>query len=127
VLLTTQYLDEADRLARQIAVVDEGRVVAQGTAAQLKANIGDNVLTVRVANPADVGCASAVLADLATGEGSRVDVVDGEIRVVVADSAASAEAVRRLDAQHVPITTVELQAPSLDDVFLRLTAQQEAA
>jgi daunorubicin resistance ABC transporter ATP-binding subunit len=122
VLLTTQYLEEADRLAQRIAVVDRGRVAAEGTAAQLKATIGGNVLSVRVAEPALVPAATAALADLAT-DTRRVDAGDGEIRLAVSDSAASAEAVRRLDARSLPIATVELQQPSLDDVFLSLTGR----
>jgi len=117
VLLTTQYLDEADRLAQQIAVVDHGRIAAQGTPGQLKATIGGNVLRVRVADPADLADVSAALAGLGAGEQPRVDPADGEIRLAVAAPAASAEALRRLDARQVPIAAIELQQPSLDDVF----------
>jgi ABC-2 type transport system ATP-binding protein len=121
VLLTTQYLEEADRLAQQIAVVDHGRIVAQGTAAQLKATIASNLLRVRLADPTDLADAAAALTSLAAGEQPRVDAGDAEIRLAVTDPAASAEAVRRLDAQRLPILAVELQQPSLDDVFLTLT------
>jgi daunorubicin resistance ABC transporter ATP-binding subunit len=124
VLLTTQYLEEADRLAQQIAVVDQGRIAAQGTAAELKAGIGGNVLSVRVANPVDLAHATATLAGLTAGEQPRVDAADGEIRLAVADPAASAEAIRRLDARQVPIAAVELQQASLDDVFLTLTGHR---
>jgi ABC-2 type transport system ATP-binding protein len=123
VLLTTQYLEEADRLAAQIALVDHGRIAAHGTPAQLKATIGGNVLSVRVANPADARDAAAVLADMGADDQPRVDAADGEIRVAVADPAASAEAIRRLDARGLPIAAVELQRPSLDDVFLALTGR----
>jgi ABC-2 type transport system ATP-binding protein len=123
VLLTTQYLEEADRLAQQIAVVDHGRIAAQGTAAQLKASIGGSVLRVRLADPADLADARAALASLATGEQPRGDAADGEIRLAVADAGASAEAIRRLDAQRLPVAAVELQQPSLDDVFLSLTGR----
>jgi daunorubicin resistance ABC transporter ATP-binding subunit len=123
VLLTTQYLDEADRLAQRIALVDRGRIAAQGTPAQLKATVGGNVLSVRVADPADTRHASAALADMGTDEQPRVDAANGEIRVPVADPAASAEAIRRLDACGLPIAAVELQRPSLDDVFLALTGR----
>jgi ABC-type multidrug transport system ATPase subunit len=109
VLLTTQYLEEADRLAQQIAVVDHGRIAAQGTPAQLKASVGGNVLSVRVVNPADVPDVTATLASLAAGEQPRVDAAEGEIRLAVHDPAASAEAIRRLDARGLPIATVELQ------------------
>jgi ABC-type multidrug transport system ATPase subunit len=123
VLLTTQYLDEADRLAQRIAVVDHGRIAAQGTAAQLKAAIGGNLLSVRLADSADVPRASAALASLATGDEPRLDAADGEIRLAVADPTASAEAVRCLDAERLPILAVEVQQPSLDDVFLTLTGR----
>jgi daunorubicin resistance ABC transporter ATP-binding subunit len=123
VLLTTQYLEEADRLAQRIAVVDHGRMAAEGTAAQLKATIGGNVLSVHLADPAGAPDAVAALASLAAGEQPRVDATDGEIRLTVADPAASAEALRRLDARGLPVTAIELHQPSLDDVFLALTGR----
>jgi ABC-type multidrug transport system ATPase subunit len=123
VLLTTQYLDEADRLAQRIAVVDRGRIAAEGTAAQLKAAIGGNVLSVRVSDPADVADAAAALTELSAGEQPYVDASDGEIRLAVADPDASAEAVRRLDARRLRIASIELEQPSLDDVFLALTGR----
>jgi ABC-2 type transport system ATP-binding protein len=127
VLLTTQDLDEADRLAQRIGVVDHGRIAAQGTPAELKAAIGGNVLRVRVADRALVTDAAAALADLSTGDEARVDEASGEIRLPVADPAASAEAVRRLDGRRVAIAAVELQQPSLDDVFLTLTGRPAQA
>ncbi len=125
VLLTSQYLEEADRLADQIAVVDQGRIAAQGTAAQLKATIGGNVLSVRVADPSTLRDASAALADLGAAQPSGTDSererANDEIRLVVADPAASAEALRRLDARQLAVAAIELHQPSLDDVFLTLT------
>ncbi|MDO8186934.1 ATP-binding cassette domain-containing protein [Conexibacter sp. JD483] len=126
VLLTTQYLEEADRLAQRIAVVDHGRIVAQGTANELKATIGTELLSVRIADPARIADAAAALAELATGEEPLVDAAAGEIRFAVADPALSAEAVRRLDARGLAIAAVELQQPSLDDVFLTLTGRRAA-
>jgi ABC-2 type transport system ATP-binding protein len=123
VLLTTQYLEEADRLAQQIAVVDHGRIAAQGTPAQLKATIGGSVLSVRIADPAVLPDASAALGRLCAGEQARVDATDGEIRLPVSDPAVSAEAVRLLDSLRFPIAAIELQQPSLDDVFLALTGR----
>jgi daunorubicin resistance ABC transporter ATP-binding subunit len=123
VLLTTQYLEEADRLAQRIAVVDRGRIAAQGTAAQLKTGIGGSVLSVRLVDATDVREATAALADLTAGEPPHVDADDGAIRLAVAAPAASAEAVRRLDARRLPIAGVDLQEPSLDDVFLTLTGR----
>ncbi len=126
VLLTTQYLDEADRLAQQIALVDQGRIVAQGTAPQLKARIGGSVLNVHLADPAQLPLAAAALASLTAADAPRLDAADGGIRLAVADPAASAEALRRLDARHVAIASIELQQPSLDDVFLTLTGRPAA-
>jgi daunorubicin resistance ABC transporter ATP-binding subunit len=126
VLLTTQYLQEADRLAQQIAVVDHGRIVAQGTAAQLKSTIGGNVLVVRLADPADIAGASAALADLGAGEQPRVDAANSEIRLAVTEPAASAKALRRLDALQLAIASIELRQPSLDEVFLALTGRPAA-
>jgi daunorubicin resistance ABC transporter ATP-binding subunit len=122
ILLTTQYLEEADRLAQQIAVIDHGQLAAQGTAAQLKATVGSQLLAVRVSNPARTAEAAAILADLAGGEQPAAnDAATGEIRVPVTDPGASAEAIRRLDARGILVATVQLQQPSLDDVFLTLT------
>jgi ABC-type multidrug transport system ATPase subunit len=123
VLLTTQYLEEADRLAQRIAVVDRGRVAAEGTASALKATVGSELLAVRVADPASATEAAALLADVAAGDEPLVDAT-GEIRLAVADPGASAEAVRRLDARGLPIAAIELQQPSLDDVFLTLTGRR---
>jgi ABC-2 type transport system ATP-binding protein len=123
ILLTTQYLEEADRLAQEIAVLDHGRIVAQGTAAELKAQIGTEVLTVRPSDPANGAHGSELLADLATLEAPVVDPGTGEIRLAVTDSSASAEAIRRLDAHGIAVAAVQLQAPSLDDVFLTLTGR----
>ena len=125
ILLTTQYLDEADRLAQRIAVIDRGRVAAEGTALELKAMVGAEVLVVRV-EPASTSDAVAVLADLCTGEEPIVDAAGGEIRLPVADPRASAEAVRRFDAHNLPLASVEVLQPSLDDVFLTLTRRPAA-
>ena len=125
VLLTTQYLEEADRLAQRIAVVDHGRIAAEGTAAELKATVGSET-----SSPS----ASPIPQPRRRRRGARsptsppatqplVDTAAGEIRLAVADPAASAEAVRRLDAQRLAIAAVELQQPSLDDVFLTLTGR----
>ncbi len=122
VLLTTQYLDEADRLAQRIAVIDHGRVAAEGTPLELKAMVGAEVLVVRV-EPPSTPDAVAVLADLCTGDEPIVDRAAGEIRLPVADARASAEAVRRFDAHNLPLASIEVLQPSLDDVFLTLTGR----
>ncbi len=122
VLLTTQYLEEADRLAQRIAVVDHGRIAAEGTAAELKALIGGSVLSIRIADPAAASGAAEMLGSL-SAEPPRVNTADGEIRLAVADPAVSAEALRRLDARAVAIASIELEQPSLDDVFMTLTGR----
>ncbi|HEX3690200.1 MAG TPA: ATP-binding cassette domain-containing protein [Solirubrobacteraceae bacterium] len=121
VLLTTQYLEEADRLASRIAVVDCGRIVAEGTASQLKAMVGGSVLTVRLADPDRIAEAAEAVAGLSVGEEPHVVAGEREIRLTVSDPSASSEAIRRLDARHLALVSVELQQPSLDDVFLTLT------
>ncbi|MEO6858453.1 MAG: ATP-binding cassette domain-containing protein [Solirubrobacteraceae bacterium] len=123
VLLTTQYLEEADRLAQRIAVIDHGRVVAQGTATELKAQIGTEVLSLRLREPGSAQEAVATLADLAAGD-PVLDPNSGEIRMPVLGPGASAEAVRRLDARGLAIASIQLQDPSLDDVFLTLTGHR---
>jgi daunorubicin resistance ABC transporter ATP-binding subunit len=125
VLLTTQYLEEADRLAQRIGVVDRGRIAAHGTAAELKAAVGATILSVRLADRAAVHDASAALVGLGAAEQPHMDsereLASGEIRLAVDDPGAASEAVRRLDARQLEIVSVELHQPTLDDVFLTLT------
>ena len=121
VLLTTQYLEEADRLASQIAVVDRGRICAQGTASELKAMVGGSVLTLRVEDPDRIAEAAEAVAALSVGEDPHIDPGEREIRLTVADPGASSQAIRRLDERRLGLVSVELQQPSLDDVFLTLT------
>jgi daunorubicin resistance ABC transporter ATP-binding subunit len=123
VLLTTQYLEEADRLAARIAVVDHGRIAAEGTPSELKAAVGRNVLSVRIADPGSLPAAVAELAALSAGDQPQVDAGAAEIRIGVADPAISAEALRRLDARGIATALIELQQPSLDDVFMALTGR----
>jgi ABC-2 type transport system ATP-binding protein len=123
VLLTTQYLEEADRLAERIAVIDQGRIVAGGTADELKARVGGQRLIVRVADPARAGAARAALAALAVDGAS--EIVDGaHVSVAATREDIAAEAVRRLDAEQIPIAGLELRSPTLDDAFLALTGRR---
>jgi ABC-2 type transport system ATP-binding protein len=123
VLLTTQYLEEADRLAERIAVIDQGRIVAGGTADELKARVGGQRLIVRVADPARAGAARAALAALAVDGAS--EIADGtQVSVAATREDIAAEAVRRLDADHIPIAGLELRSPTLDDAFLALTGRR---
>jgi len=119
VLLTTQYLDEADRLADQIAVIDHGRVIAEGTPAQLKSDCGGERLEVRLADASQGPQAVAALAVLAAGNAS---LEDSTVRVPLRErKGALAEAVRRLDAVGVAADDLAVVSPTLNDVFLRLT------
>ena len=121
VLLTTQYLEEADRLASQIAVVDRGRIVAQGTVPTLKAMVGGSVLTLRVQDAQRLAEAAEAVAALAVGDAPQLNPAEGEIRLTVDHPGASSEAIRRLDERRLELVSIELQQPSLDDVFLTLT------
>ncbi|MFD0690170.1 ATP-binding cassette domain-containing protein [Actinomadura fibrosa] len=118
VLLTTQYLDEADRLADGIAVVDHGRVIATGTPDALKASIGDR-LDVHLEDPAMAPGAAGVLHALA---GSYPALDGGRLSVPVAGGTVRlADVVRELDRAGVAVGDVALRRPTLDEVFLRLT------
>jgi daunorubicin resistance ABC transporter ATP-binding subunit len=124
VLLTTQYLEEADRLAQRVIVVDAGTVIAEGTPSALKAGIGTDILRVRLPGPAGLPAAAELLAGLAAaGTAVTTDRVTGELTVRVARPDASVEALRRLDRHGLDVTSVQLTQPSLDDVFLSLTGR----
>jgi ABC-2 type transport system ATP-binding protein len=121
VLLTTQYLEEADQLAEEIVVIDHGRVIAQGTSDTLKDQVGGDRLEIVVDDPAQMDAAAQALRSVATGE-VTVDRADHRIVApVVGGSLTLVDAVRSLDAAHVGIADVALRRPTLDDVFLSLT------
>ncbi len=121
-LLTTQYLDEADRLANQIAVVDNGHVIAEGTSDDLKLRIGGEVLALRVSDRALVGAAAGAILGLGPG-GGNVDNNTGEITLPVGNDGPGvlAQAVQRLNDEAIQLADIGLRRPSLDDVFLSLT------
>jgi ABC-2 type transport system ATP-binding protein len=119
VLLTTQYLDEADVLAKQIAVIDHGSVIAEGTPEELKARVGGDRLELRLEEPGTGRTAAAALDSLTDG---LVDVEDCVVRAPLRNRrGAIAEAVRRLDRAGVGIADIAIRTPTLDDVFLILT------
>jgi ABC-2 type transport system ATP-binding protein len=120
-LLTTQYLEEADRLADDIAVIDDGRLIAQGTASQLKSRVGGEVLELRVADRARTDTAAEAIAALGAAS-PKASPDTGLITLPVrGGTTVLAEAVRRLDASDVAVADLALRGPSLDDVFLALT------
>ena len=120
-LLTTQYLEEADRLATSIVVVDAGRVVAQGTPDELKTLVGNERLELSLVSPADLDRARSVLSDLGTGE-VHVDVASRVLTVPAPQGFNTLkEVLRRLDDTGVEPEDLALRRPALDDVFLSLT------
>ena len=121
VLLTTQYLDEADQLAHEIAVVDHGRVIATGTPSQLKARTGAQPLVVRPADAGDLPVVTSIVRDL-TGAAPAVEGTT--VTASVTDPALLPVVVRRLDDAHVLVAELALRDSSLDEVFLRLTGHR---
>jgi ABC-2 type transport system ATP-binding protein len=122
-LLTTQYLDEADELADEIAVIDHGLVIAAGTSDELKSRVGGDVVEFTVPDRAQLGNARQAVEPIADGSEPTVDHNVGRIslRVGSRGSEALVETVRRLDAVGVTSAGLALRRPSLDDVFLALT------
>ncbi|WP_024759968.1 daunorubicin resistance protein DrrA family ABC transporter ATP-binding protein [Streptomyces exfoliatus] len=127
VLLTTQYLDEADRLASRITVMDRGRAIADDTPDGLKDRVGGDRVEVVVAEPADLPAARAVLARVA-GTDPRTDASERRVHAPVTDRvAALTEVARTLQREGIAVEDLALRRPALDDVFLRLTGQEAAA
>jgi len=119
VLLTTQYLEEADQLAEDIVVIDHGKVIAHGTSEQLKDQIGGDRVEVTVVDPESVGRAAEALRSVASG-----DALIEELRVsapVSGGSTVLVDAIRALDGQGVAVSDLQLRRPTLDDVFMSLT------
>jgi ABC-2 type transport system ATP-binding protein len=125
VLLTTQYLEEADRLADHIVVIDHGQIIAEGTSATLKDRLRSTVVEIRVADPAEARRAAARLQHIAP-----VDMLDGDraLAVKVPDKGPTVqEVVRALDAATISCESLTIREPTLDDVFLQLTSHRTGA
>jgi daunorubicin resistance ABC transporter ATP-binding subunit len=121
VLLTTQYLEEADRLTNEIAVVDGGHVIARGTSAELKEQLGSTVIEIGLPDEASAARAAAVLAPLV---GARPEHEGTTVRVASVDGPRLLiDALRSLDAQDLAPASLAVREPSLDDVFLALTGR----
>jgi len=120
-LLTTQYLEEADRLADSIAVIDGGRVIAEGTADDLKSRVGGDVLELKTVDAAGLEPAAAALARIGFDGESKRDAEQHTLRVAVSGGDVLARVVRTLDAAGIEVAELALHRPTLDDVFLALT------
>ncbi|MEU7134381.1 ATP-binding cassette domain-containing protein [Streptomyces sp. NPDC046261] len=122
-LLTTQYLEEADFLADQIVVVDSGRVIADGTPDELKRKVGRERLELTVESPADLGAALTTLRPVLTAE-PTVDADKGRLAIQVADGLGDiADVAAALREAGIPVTDFALRRPTLDDVFAHLTGK----
>ncbi|MEV8515835.1 ATP-binding cassette domain-containing protein [Dactylosporangium sp. NPDC051484] len=123
VLLTTQYLEEADALADNISVINHGKVIAHGTPAQLKHIVGGQTISVRPADPAHLDTVATILANVSGNEPESHG--RGVMSVPVADGSAMTAVVRRLDEAGISVIELSLHLPSLDEVFFTLTRERQ--
>ena len=122
VLLTTQYLEEADRLCKQLVVLDKGTIIAEGTSQQLKARLGATVLSLTFHTTEDAARGVELIRDVS----AKAANVEGTVIELTVDGgpASAAEALRRLDAAVIALAGLTLREPSLDDVFISLTGHR---
>ncbi|AKU17437.1 ATP-binding cassette domain-containing protein [Luteipulveratus mongoliensis] len=122
ILLTTQYLDEADQLADRIAVIDRGRKVAQGTSGELKASVGSSTLAVGLADPVDMDAASRLVAQLLGRPANRTPEA-ARLTVPLDRADEAAEVLITLRRNDISVTDLQVEQPTLDEVFLALTGE----
>ena len=120
VLLTTQYMDEADQLANHIVIIDHGKAVAAGTPADLKRRVGGRVIEVRTRFREDLPIVAAALGRLHHGH-ARVDEATRKVSLGVDDAGSLSVALQAMEATEAHIDDISLRQPSLDEVFLALT------
>ncbi len=120
VLLTTQYLEEADRLAERLAVIDRGRLIAEGTSRELKASVGGNAIHVRLKRP-EQGALATELIERTLGDGVLPSAEAAVVSARIADPGQAAEVLAALAQREVAVEEFTLGTPSLDDVFFALT------
>jgi oleandomycin transport system ATP-binding protein len=122
VLLTTQYLEEADALADRVVVIDHGRVIAHDTPEGLKRVVGGQTIEVRPSDPADRERTAAILSGVSSAARAE-EIRKGVLAVPVSGDSALTETVMRLAAAGIAVTELSLHLPSLDEVFFTLTGR----
>jgi len=121
VVLTTQYLEEADQLANEIVVIDHGRAIARGTSQELKRHVGGEHLDVHLARPEDIGRVESIVASVASGA-VRIVADEALVSVPVASGVdALSSVLNELQAANIDVVDIGLRRPTLDDVFMELT------
>jgi ABC-2 type transport system ATP-binding protein len=121
VLLTTQYLEEADQLANRIVVLDQGNVIAKGTSNELKSQVGGDRIEIVVESASDVTKAAALIQEFGSAPATTEELIKTVLLPVAGGSTAIVNIVRKLDENKIAIADIALRRPTLDDVFLSLT------
>jgi daunorubicin resistance ABC transporter ATP-binding subunit len=125
VLLTTQYLEEADQLARDVVIIDHGRVIAAGTPPELKSQVGRDIVEVHPLSAADIDAVARILASVSSDE-VRIDRENRRVTIGVTEAAQLGAAVRMITDARIQVDDIGLRRPTLDEVFLTMTGQPAA-